>query len=270
MNFNATTFENARKYLQIRYNQLLSIGIYVENETEYEDKAIITQYNNDYYSIYLLEQHRGKGYYKDILFGKDMSIITMKDCNISEYLNKNYIDYIEVKPSKAYQLICKHYGDKCAKRSKVPLINHINEGLRILSEIGASQDVLDAYCLHPIFQSNEAYDYIYNTQRYSKFIKKHISLRVLLLTIEYRRVANSYLSNMSIDNFVGFPNDNIKEMLLADKLQNYKDFLLYHKDTHERSKELTEYFNNWLHILLKDYEYVTKEFSFYNSLKSKS
>jgi hypothetical protein len=69
--------------------------------------------------------------------------------------------------------------------------------------------------------------------------------------MEYRRVANSYLSKDKIENFVGFTNDKIKQMLFADKVQNEKDFALYHEGTHARSKELREYFNNWLNILLK-------------------
>lgn len=34
-------------------------------------------------------------------------------------------------------------------------------------------------------------------------------------------------------------------MLVADKVQNYKDFSLYHADTHPRAKELERYFQNW-------------------------
>jgi hypothetical protein len=41
----------------------------------------------------------------------------------------------------------------------------------------------------------------------------------------------------------------VREMLIADKIQNRKDFELYHKDTHPRAKELTEYFNEWMKIL---------------------
>ena len=35
-------------------------------------------------------------------------------------------------------------------------------------------------------------------------------------------------------------------MLIADKIQNKKDFELYHKGSHPRSMELDHYFNNWL------------------------
>lgn len=38
-------------------------------------------------------------------------------------------------------------------------------------------------------------------------------------------------------------------MLIADKVQNYKDFEIYHKSTHPRSKELDQYFKNWLQKL---------------------
>ena len=40
-------------------------------------------------------------------------------------------------------------------------------------------------------------------------------------------------------------------MLYADKIQNEKDFKIYHEVTHERSKELREYFDNWINKLLK-------------------
>ena len=38
-------------------------------------------------------------------------------------------------------------------------------------------------------------------------------------------------------------------MLIADKVQNRKDFMMYHLHTHQRSKELEKYFNQWLNKL---------------------
>jgi hypothetical protein len=38
-------------------------------------------------------------------------------------------------------------------------------------------------------------------------------------------------------------------MLIADKVQNRKDFELYHEATHPRSKELAMYFRLWLEKL---------------------
>ena len=147
--------------------------------------------------------------------------------------------------SKAYELISNYYGNTKTQRSKVPLINHIDEGIVILKSINADEDTIDAYCLHPILQSDEAFNKNY-TLDFSG-----ISTSALLLAMEYRRVANSYLSKDNIENFVGFTNKKIQQMLYADKVQNEKDFRIYHENSHPRSKELREYFDNWINKLLK-------------------
>jgi hypothetical protein len=147
--------------------------------------------------------------------------------------------------TNAYLLISEYYGEDTAKRSGIRLMNHIDEGIDILKSIGAEQDTIDAYCLHPILQSDEAFNKNY-TMDFS-----NIPTSSLLLAMEYRRVANSYLSKDKIESFVGFTNDKIKQMLFADKIQNEKDFAQYHEGTHPRSIELREYFDNWINILLK-------------------
>lgn len=147
--------------------------------------------------------------------------------------------------TNAYLLISEYYGEDTAKRSGIRLMNHIDEGIDILKSIGAEQDTIDAYCLHPILQSDEAFNKNY-TMNFS-----NIPTSSLLLAMEYRRVANSYLSKDKIESFVGFTNDKIKQMLFADKIQNEKDFAQYHEGTHPRSIELREYFDNWINILLK-------------------
>ncbi len=146
---------------------------------------------------------------------------------------------------KAYQIISNYYGDTTTKRSGVKLINHIDEGIEILLSIGADSDTIDAYCLHPILQSDEEFNKNF-TMDFTG-----VSTSAIILAVEYRRVANSYLSTGKIEDFVGFTNDKIKQMLYADKVQNEKDFALYHEKTHPRSKELRQYFGNWLNKLLK-------------------
>lgn len=145
-------------------------------------------------------------------------------------------------PQFGYNLIRAHYGDQKTKRSGVPLINHINEGLVVLQNIGADDHTKEAYCLHPLVQKDED-------------LHSNIGLlygvhpKVVALVMEYRSVANEYLSTRRL-----FPYDTIRlsplyqvnEMLVADKIQNRKDFERYHAATHPRSKELAEYFHNWL------------------------
>lgn len=147
--------------------------------------------------------------------------------------------------SVAYKLIKKYYNGETTKRSRVPLMNHINEGIEILKSINADDITIDAYCLHPILQSDESF----NTNYEMDFTG--IPTASLILAVEYRRVANSYLSKDKIESFVGFTNERIKQMLYADKVQNEKDFKIYHEKTHPRGEKLREYFNNWLNVLLK-------------------
>jgi hypothetical protein len=152
---------------------------------------------------------------------------------------------MKIQERTSYKLISDFYGDKTAKRSGVRLMNHIDEGIDILLKIGSDVVTIDAYCLHPILQSDEEFKSNLN------FDFKDVPTKAILLAMEYRRVANSYLSKDKIEDFVGFTTPEIKEMLYADKVQNEKDFKIYHEGKHERSSELRAYFDNWLNILLK-------------------
>ncbi|WP_152538678.1 hypothetical protein [Aquimarina macrocephali] len=147
---------------------------------------------------------------------------------------------------KEYQMIKKYYDSGTTRRSGIKLINHIDEGLIILDKIEASDIAKRAYCLHPIVQSDECL-----SQNYS-FDFQGIDPKVLIVVIEYRSVANEYLSIKkinTIDDIRLSPLKDVNDMLIADKIQNRKDYELYHKETHPRSIELDKYFKNWLQKL---------------------
>ncbi len=169
-----------------------------------------------------------------------------------------------------YNAIVKHYGDKRAERSGVRLINHINEGLHILNLIGASMDAQRAYCLHPLIQEDSELSNMASNDVLFSF-----SPRVILLAMEYRQRANDWLSDKvykkpvmdkngyltSEITHIGSPESGalkeVKQMLIADKVQNYKDFEKYHLRKHERSGELQYYFIEWLielNVTRTDYE----------------
>lgn len=145
----------------------------------------------------------------------------------------------------AYQIISDHYGDRTAVRSGVQLIEHINEGCDILEELNAPAEVLAAFMLHPIYQDDRELVANWNKNFY-------IEPKVMVLVMEYRRVANAYLSKREINILEDIelsPLLFVNLMLYADKVQNQKDFLIYHKGTHERSDILDQYFKNWLERL---------------------
>ena len=126
---------------------------------------------------------------------------------------------------KAYQLIRDHYGTQTAERSNVPLINHIDEGLIVLHELNASSETIDAYCLHPLLQ-NDA-DLKANAIR----VTSEVDSLSVLLAMEYRSVANEHLSWADASKEIRLsPLHQVTQMLIADKVQNRKDFELYHKN----------------------------------------
>lgn len=150
----------------------------------------------------------------------------------------------------ALEEINHYYGDKCAKRSGVPLINHINEGIAILQAIGSTEEVQAAFALHPITQNEDMKSFKWECEH---------SEDIVSLAKDYAEAANSYLCRPETDH-IKCPRDlnlhlgrhlsfDVMEMLYADKLQNKKDFMLYHSGTHERSKELHRYFDIWLDYL---------------------
>lgn len=140
-----------------------------------------------------------------------------------------------------YRLIFDYYKRSKAFRSGVPKINHIDEGVQILRGAWASDAAIRAFCLHPMIQSDE--DLVRNIHRLDG-----ASPAAVCLAMEYRAVANAYLSTRkiaSIEEIKLSPLRDVNWMLFADKVQNKKDFLLYNKN-HPRAKELNQYFDNWL------------------------
>lgn len=148
-------------------------------------------------------------------------------------------------------MIKEFYSDKTTNRFKVPLINHINEGIYILKYINASKEAIEAFRLHPIFQGDE--DLKNNHQRLSV-----VNSSVVMLIMEYRNIANASLSDVVYNDWQPLrlkhqikisPIGDVNKMLIADKVQNWKDFKLYHLKTHERSEELDFYFRSWFRAL---------------------
>lgn len=163
------------------------------------------------------------------------------------------VRWIEIGISKHIQewsWITEMYGDRVAKRSQVPLINHIYEGVEVLRVIGASDYAIGAFIVHPLFQSDDVF---FQNQEKLKLLPFETMINVL----EYRRAANTYLCREHTDAWtldqvkvqVGVMSDDVRHMLIADKWQNRKDFRLYHLGTHARSDQLARYFDLWLELL---------------------
>lgn len=172
---------------------------------------------------------------------------------IHEYI-REWLRYYD---SPGYRMICQHYGDKTAARSGVKLMDHINQGLVwMLSTEKVNGMQLDAWCIHPIVQSDAAF------LESGLITSTEVGSWTWTLALEYRRAANAYLCKPLTDSWtdadaksqIGEIYHDIRMLLLADKLQNQADFIKHHKGTHPRSKQLTKYFERWLRILDADVE----------------
>jgi len=179
---------------------------------------------------------------------------------LEEY-NKNPEQFVKeaMELSLCYNSIMDYYGKKTTKRSGVKLMNHIDEGLKILSHLNASTAAKGAFCLHPIFQGDDCIVDAMDTKLIC------FSQEIIALVMEYRHVANSYLCRPLTDHytmdhlsaFCPLNVEQVKLMLIADKIQNRKDFELYHKGVHARSNELDKYFKQWLEYLGVDEDMYT-------------
>jgi hypothetical protein len=151
-----------------------------------------------------------------------------------------------------YRLIRNFYGQQRAKRSGRLLMEHINEGIQLLIQFKQPAIVKAAFCLHPLVQNDTKVD-LPNSP-------------ALPLAFEYARVANSYLCRPETDwiteapegprlltEHLGKMSKECAFMLLADKLQNQRDFNIYHRGTHARSDQLSAYFELWISTLLAFY-----------------
>lgn len=156
----------------------------------------------------------------------------------------------EMQDTQEYRVIAKHYGTRTTRRSGVPLMQHIDRGLVILSRIGASRCAKRAFCLHPLLQGDA--DLRANIDQLADLTTNS---RVVALVLEYRHIANAALSTRMIETSADIklsPISEVNDMLIADKVQNRSDFLRHHRATHPRASELDRYFRLWLERLSID------------------
>jgi hypothetical protein len=157
--------------------------------------------------------------------------------------------------TREYRAIRRFYGDRITRRSMVPLMHHIDEGIAVLATLDAKDVTLRAFCLHPLVQDDA--DLVTSFRRLTELTD---SVQVIALAMEYRRVANACTHRRvirSVDDIELSPLDEVNQMLAADKIQSRKDFVLHHRGAHPRTAELDKYFQLWLRRLgVSDQEFA--------------
>jgi hypothetical protein len=210
-----------------------------------------------YVSVYVYADARGRGHMRRHAAARPPGrrYLTTPGCQVFDALAHLDPDTLLAAPISGwpeYEAIERHYGDRRAARSGVPLMHHIDEGLRVLHRyLGASARAMRAYCLHPLVQGDAEL-----RASWASGLLDTFEPAVVALALEYRNIANAFLSPM--EGHPGYddaariarsPLVEVDHMLIADKLQNCKDFRLYHAASHPRAAALERYFQQWLRAL---------------------
>lgn len=212
-------------------------------------------------SVYVLAPHRGRGLLSRHVASAGMPFVTGPDCDLERFFQQRGVPYVLAgvfTQTREYRAIEGHFGGRCAARSGLPYMNHIDEGLAVLRDLGATDRAKRAWCVHPMLQLDDDLP-----ASYADLGALSDDPAVLVLAMEYRNVANAHLSRHAVasaSDIAMSPLAEVGDMLRADKVQNYKDFLLHHRDTHPRAEALHRYFRQWLERLSVDGERFARWF----------
>lgn len=252
LEYDADTTEEVVNYFQTRARQLITDGFVWQKDITAAPGGLITTFEKDgesFKSYYAYSSFRGKGFASRVIGSIKERIVTSPDCHIEDFLIAKKKDYVLAglfTETIEYKAIQEFYNNEKANRSQCYLMNHIDEALFIMTSLNASDVAKRAFCIHPLVQNDK--DLADNWES----LKNKFEPEVLGLAMEYRNIANAYLSHRKIkhiDEIALSPIHDVNQMLIGDKIQNYKDFLIYHYGTHERSDVLNKYFKNWLKVL---------------------
>ncbi len=211
---------------------------------------------DEFVSVYVLAGQRGRGHLRRHAAARPpgQRYVTTPGCAIYDvllHLDPGSLLAAPISGWPEYLAIERHHGATRARRSGLEYMNHIDEGLRVLHRwLGASDRAKRAWCLHPLVQADDDLRRTHDAGLLDGF-----EPAVVALALEYRNLANAFLSPM--EQHPGYqdpariarsPLAEVDAMLVADKLQNCKDFRLHHR-AHPRAAHLERYFANWLAAL---------------------
>lgn len=215
------------------------------------------RHGDEFVSVYVLAGQRGRGHLRRHASARPpgQHYVTTPGCEVYDalaHLDPHTVLAAPISGWPEYVAIERHYGDTRAARSGLPYMQHIDEGLRVLHRwLGASDRAKRAWCLHPLVQSDEDL-----RRTHSAGLLDEFAPAVVTLALEYRNIANAFLSpherHPGHDDPAAIARSPLVEvdaMLVADKLQNFKDFRRHHRATHPRADRLERYFQAWLAAL---------------------
>lgn len=143
------------------------------------------------------------------------------------------------------------YNGRKARKSGLPYIKHIAEGLALLQqEFNAGWAVQAAWCLHPLYQDPYYLPKMMDPEYVRSIGMPAVDPGVAALVVDYIQHANEYLPPHVYSRWPVKPKWGWTEVLLkVDKVQNRMDFENQHYAPSEWKSILTLYFDHWFEVL---------------------
>lgn len=132
----------------------------------------------------------------------NVHVISIQEANAFYHSKKIYT-------TPSYRIIRDFYADKQDEQGK-PLIQYVHEGIEILEKLRADERTQEAFCLCPIFQTDENL-----CKNYLKSFKG-VHSSVIILAMEYRNIARQPLHD---ENLMLSPLREVNELLLVNYMQ---------------------------------------------------
>lgn len=251
LNRNTETFEEVVKFLHEKTIQLYLDGFLITNIEKVSNLGVVATYfrdNKEYHIFYLYPSKRGKGIYERVVKEYNWTILVGVGSDLLQYVIKKRLKFrvvLNFTETREYKIIEDYYKDKYHSNG-VSFMKHIDEGLAIMKWMGTSESAKKSFCLHPIYQSEKSIKDFGIKDLSDNKLK--LDSNIITNVLEFRRIDNLYTNDMRISS----PGDikistldEVNQMLIADKIQNRKEFENYY----DGNEDFSMYLINWFRKL---------------------
>jgi len=158
----ASTWPELEQYFATRARQLWHEGWRWSQHLENIGVGCRTEFTSAagerFASYYVLAQYHGQGHFKRLVNSDPLPIVTITDCHIEQILDHigaRYLRAGSLLDSAEYRLVEAVLADS-RNEEGVFLMNHVDEGLAVLADLGSGEVTKRTFCLLPLVAEESA------------------------------------------------------------------------------------------------------------------
>lgn len=137
------------------------------------------------------------------------------------------------------------FSTSVSKRTKDLSTNPMEEGLAILNILESNHITKKAYCIHQLFHNDESLERSWDGNRFP-----NCDIKSMLLAMEFRTLYKSKPNRNGIIKLS--PIKEVNEMMLAYKMQQYKNFEINGRGQTDNDELVESSFKNWIKQLCQN------------------